>query len=101
MVEITGRLENWFYDPLFHCIWGNIYEDIHNRWTEGQKIHTSHIKTGDRINLKENPPVEGQIIKTLNSTYLLGKPQGDLKDNPEYKDFSHYYDPLTNTWLKK
>lgn len=66
---ITGRLENWSWDPIFRVIWGHLYDDVHRRWGDGQYIHTSNVTSHDRSNT-----VEGVIISTLNSTYLLGRP---------------------------
>jgi len=65
--EITARLEEWWYDELNHIYWGNVYDDIRERWWEGARIHTSRVKKG-QSNLKE-----GDTVNTLNSTYLLGK----------------------------
>lgn len=78
--EITGRLENWSYDLMYNVIWGNIYEDARDRFVDGTHIHTSDIPGGRKYNSTFS---EGDLIKTLNSTYLLGKPRlaaGDKKD---------------------
>ncbi len=68
MKKVTGRLEGWHIDNIFPTIiWGHVFEDSKDRFRDGTRIHTSHIKT---------PPeqwVEGAIVETLNSTYLLGK----------------------------
>lgn len=74
MTEITGRLENWVYDSLWNVVWGNCYDDIHKRFRDGEWIHTSDIPT-TRNGRTGSTLKEGDIIKTLNSTYLLGKPQ--------------------------
>lgn len=66
---LTGRLENWVIDDYNCIIWGDIYDDIALRWCDAQPIHTSFIKGLKDMNLKE-----GDIVTTLNSTYLLGKP---------------------------
>ena len=71
MTEITGTLENWTYDQLYNVVWGNVYNDIHNRFPDGGWIHTSDIP-GQRNNQKVFK--EGDIVKTLNSSYKLGKP---------------------------
>ena len=72
MTKITGRLEYWVYDPLWNVVWGNVYDDIHKRFKDGSWIHTSGIPDGRET----NPTLkEGDTIKTLNSTYLLGKPR--------------------------
>lgn len=66
--EITGRLESWWYDELNHVLWGNLYEDTKGRWWDGAQIHTSVLS------MPRNPDLsEGMIIKTRNSTYLLGE----------------------------
>ena len=70
MTDVTGRLENWWYDSLNHVFWGNIYEDVRGRWHDGQHIHTSMCHNPDAK--------EGDIIKTRNSRYLLGK-KGDVE----------------------
>lgn len=65
---VTGRLENWCYDPHMNVVWGELYEDIHKRWNEGTRIHTSTLK---------KPAVaclgRGIVIETTNSSYLLGE----------------------------
>lgn len=65
----TGRLENWYRDPMFNVFWGNLFDDVHRRWRDGQLIHTSYCVDPDAE--------EGDVIKTLNSSYLLGKPYKD------------------------
>lgn len=67
--KLTGRLEDWSVDGVNSIIWGKIYDDVHKRWYEGKQIHTSYIENVRDMELKE-----GDIVKTLNSTYLLGKP---------------------------
>jgi hypothetical protein len=64
--KVTGRLENWWFDELNHVYWGNLYDDVRKRWADATFIHTSmcHFPNAK----------EGDIIKTRNSTYLLGKP---------------------------
>ena len=65
----TGRLENWQYSKTNNIIYGEIYDDVRGRWVDGTPIHTSNIPNGRRgVDFKE-----GEIIYTLNSTYLLGK----------------------------
>jgi len=77
-MKITGTLEDWVVQ--WHrkidkyVIWGDIYEDIHERWHEGYRIHTSAIRK-DRY-----PPAElkeGMVIETLYSSYYLGKQRHD------------------------
>ena len=67
-MDITGRLENWVLDASFNMMWGEIYDDVHNRWWNGAHIHTSTLKHPIKTEHKE-----GDIIQTRNSTYLLGK----------------------------
>lgn len=66
----TARLENWEWDGRHNVIWGSIYDDVRKRWPEGTRIHTSYIADEDADGFL----MEGEVIKTLNSTYLLGKP---------------------------
>jgi hypothetical protein len=64
---VTGRLENWIYDPRLRVFWGNIYGDVHKRFTDGIWIHTSHCPFPEAQ--------EDDLVNTLNSVYRLGKPQ--------------------------
>lgn len=68
MNEVTGRLENWWYDSLNHVMWGNIYDDTRQRWWEGAHIHTSNLR-----HPKDTQWEKGMIINTLNSNYILGE----------------------------
>ena len=70
-IQITGRLENWFYDPHNHVFWGNIEGDTKGRFYDGAHIHTSHLMCHKEA---ARTMTEGNIIVTRNSTYLLGKP---------------------------
>lgn len=74
---ITGRLEGWRYDVMYHVLWGYLYEDVNKRWEDGQYIHTStlQIKIDDIPTLKE-----GDVVHTRNSTYLLGKFFGETRE---------------------
>lgn len=70
-MEVTGRLENWEVDPRFceedeTIIWGYIYDDSRGRWPEGTWIHTSGTANCGFM--------EGDVIETRNSVYLLGVP---------------------------
>lgn len=67
-VKVTGRLENWSKDPYFKVIWGDLYDDVHQRWPDGTRIHTSDIKKK-----------EGDLVYTRNSIYRLGKKQEETK----------------------
>lgn len=73
-MEITGRLENWTYDYFHNVVWGNIYDDVRGRFVDGQRIHTSDIPSTRLNGGDASQFVEGSIILTLNSRYLLGKP---------------------------
>lgn len=65
----NGRLENWVVDPFGrNVIWGEIFGDTKKRFEDGAWIHTSSIDP-DFINKAK----EGDIVVTLNSSYLLGK----------------------------
>ena len=66
---ITGTLENWYTDVYHNVLWGNLYEDIHNRWPDGQHIHTSDIQDLAKADLKK-----GDKVVTRNSVYRLGNP---------------------------
>jgi len=66
--ELTATLENWSFDPHWNIFWGKVYGDTKGRFEDGVVIHTSHAK-------KYKDAVEGDIIKTVNSNYLLGKPE--------------------------
>jgi len=73
-MEITGRLEDWTYDKLYNVVWGYIYDDTRGRFFDGQRIHTSDIPS-TRLNGRDASQfVEGSVILTRNSRYLLGKP---------------------------
>lgn len=63
MKQITGKLSNVTVmnkEGSPYVAWGNISEDVHVRWVDGTRIHTSQIKS-----------IEGDIITTLNSTYKV------------------------------
>ena len=72
---LTGRLEDWWYEPSIQVFRGRLYDDILKRWHDGALIHTSHCPFPDAK--------QGDIIETLNSRYLLGEPWDDYqKSNP-------------------
>ena len=64
----TARLEHWYWDKHHNIIYGYIYEDTRDRWWDGARIHTSLITSHTK-----GHAAEGDIVTTLNSTYLLGK----------------------------
>lgn len=71
--EITGTLENWHKDLHYPVIWGNVYDDTRERFYDGAHIHTSAIPGIKGMDLKE-----GDVVKTLNSTYKLGKASSNV-----------------------
>ena len=66
----TGRLENWRFDANNGVLWGNLFNDTRQRWEEGAYIHTSYVKA-QVFN-------EGDVVQTLNSSYLLGQQQQEV-----------------------
>ena len=66
---ITGRLEDWVIDPVFDIVWGHCYDDSKGRFRDGTYIHTSSVP-----DLRKKALQKGDLVKTLNSTYLLGDP---------------------------
>lgn len=67
MSEITGRLENWTRQQVTKkefIIWGDCYDDVHGRFLDGDRVHTSGILN--------RACKEGDVVKTRNSVYLLG-----------------------------
>ena len=70
--EITGRLEDWYayhYCGTHMVLWGRVFDDIKERFQDGLMIHTSAIECDDVSSFHE-----GDVVTTLNSTYLLGRP---------------------------
>jgi len=65
---VTGRLEGWVWDDRHLVIWGFIFGDTRKRFSDGTWIHTSLIEK------KFKDATEGDVVETLNSKYLLGKP---------------------------
>jgi hypothetical protein len=65
---ITGTLKNWVKSGTdeVYIYWGNLYNDIKNRWADGQYIHTSMV-----VDEEDHP--DFILVHTLNSTYLLRK----------------------------
>lgn len=63
---ITGTLRNWMPDHGAPIVWGEIYDDVKERWADGTMIHTSavldHLETEDAY-----------YIFTINSVYKLPK----------------------------
>lgn len=67
--EITGYLENWYYDEKNHVIWGRLVGDTKKRWHDGAVIHTSNLRLSKD---KAQDLKDGDTVNTLNSTYVLG-----------------------------
>jgi len=65
--SITGILNNWYYDKTYNIIWGDVEGDVHGRWVDGTKIHTSNLTT------KGSTAKDGDVVTTRNSRYKLGK----------------------------
>jgi hypothetical protein len=57
-------LKRWGF--IGTCLYGDVYNDP--RWEDGRFIKVSRIIYPDVSELRE-----GIVIKTMNSTYLLGK----------------------------
>lgn len=70
MFEFDAELENWVYDPIHKCIWGYVYRDTKGRFVDGTWIHTSSIP-----NANPSEYVEGFVVQTRNTQYLLGVPK--------------------------
>ncbi len=64
MDEITGTLKNASWDPQAKVVWGWLYNDIHGRWRDGTRIHTSEAMSCERDDKPE-------FIKTRNSYYQV------------------------------
>lgn len=67
---ITGTLKNWTYDTLLNVYWGEIHNDIHKRWPDGTKIHTSHVVKKDFTSDGYDDTAVG-LVHTLNSVYRM------------------------------
>lgn len=67
--DVTGFLKDWNIQQVSKkefIVWGNVFDDVMERFPDGMRIHTSGIKN--------RPLKEGDIVTTRNSKYLLGKP---------------------------
>ena len=66
---LTGTLEGWAIDTFGRDIlWGYIVGDVKGRFASTTRVHTSSIP-----DFKDSY-VEGDVVETLNSVYVLGKP---------------------------
>lgn len=64
-IVITGIIKNARKDYYLgpgngYVVWGNLYDDIRQRWHDGQHMHTSHVQK-----------LEGDILYTRNSIYKI------------------------------
>lgn len=78
--DVDGTLDNWnvhrFSDGSV-LVYGYIKGDKKGRFEDGDYIHTSYC-------LDDCVFEEGSIIKTRNSTYLLGSPR-NLSQSDKFK----------------
>lgn len=47
-MQFTGILRDWSEDTYYKCIWGTVFGDIHQRFPDGKRIHTSRVKELNR-----------------------------------------------------
>lgn len=65
---VTGRIQNW--STWGNTVVGEIYDDIEGRFADGTHIQTSGLQP---LAKQEQGVQEGAVVKTRNSSYLLGK----------------------------
>jgi len=72
-VAYDAELRNWSFsdEPNATVAYGNIHEDRKSRWPDGFAIATSMI-------VDDGGRIEGSIIRTLNTRYLLSGPPGNV-----------------------
>lgn len=70
MSNFTATIENWSWHKKSNTIVGYIYGDSSGRFEDGAFIQTSTLKP---MSMQVSSPKEGAILKTLNSSYKLGK----------------------------
>lgn len=76
MEDVTAILDDWIVDPFGRSvIWGRVRDDKAGRFRDGTDIRTSRIDL-DAVGFRALK--EGDIVKTLNSSYLLGKKAASL-----------------------
>lgn len=68
--EITGRLEGWKLTNKGRQIVGQIYSDREGRFQDDTLIITSTLLS---MSQQICSPMEGSVVSTQNSNYLLGK----------------------------
>ncbi len=75
-MKTDGTIENWRIVDMggYKVIVGDLYGDAKGRFLDGTYVKTSPIKAQD-----------GNIIRTVNSIYLLGDPYKGV-DNPSSMD---------------
>ena len=69
-MKVTATIENWAYNKKSNTIVGEIYNDANGRFEDGTPIQTSTLNP---MSIQESSPVDGAVMHTLNSSYLLGK----------------------------
>jgi len=72
-VSHDAELRNWSFndEPNATVAYGNVHSDRKSRWPEGFAIATSMV-------VDDGGRVEGSIVRTLNTRYLLSGPPGDV-----------------------
>jgi len=69
---VTGRLDGWFVSELATGIYrlnGYVSGDVRGRFSDGEFIHTSAVFQADQPSSELK---EGDIVKTMYSSYKLG-----------------------------
>lgn len=61
---VTGTLKEAVWDPYFRIVWGTIEGDIHGRFRDGSRIHTSQV-------IHPSGRGKPEYITTLNSYYKM------------------------------
>lgn len=72
--DITGHIDSWLVDQASkneYVIMGFIRDDVYDRWPDGTFFHTSGIANKSHPVHALKP---GSVVKTRNSTYVLGEP---------------------------
>lgn len=65
--KCVAKLDNWSVQRItgsLVIIWGDVENDLLDRFGDGERIHTSAVKSREFK--------EGDVVKTLNNSYLLG-----------------------------
>lgn len=71
----TARIEDWVERHVAVGIYiiGHIYDDAKGRWEDGTLFITSAVCDENRVRKLLGHSKEGDVVRTLNSTYLLGR----------------------------